>query len=173
MEKTWKPFPLYIYTHDSGDTFILPTSRNMLSIQETRANLERELEVAESKAQTQLAQSLRESIERIDRQNEDVLSRTETLKSDEKTVRKDYFVSEPSFDEYITAEEASKDWVNGEPKISDSRLARYLLGNNVKLGDIVLTREQVGQMKFAEINVLWTEIKTMLYPNSERLPFLN
>lgn len=166
-EQTWRSFPLDIYVAENGDKFILPTNRDSYAMRETIRRLEGEIAATSDESRKK---TLQETLKRTQEHVDSTLSVADKLR--EKATRKNYSVREPSFGEYLHAEEQSKDFIVGEPRVDQSQLSLRLMANRVKLDDRILGETEVGEIEYSEAQKLYNEICVMLYPNNDRLPFL-
>jgi hypothetical protein len=169
IEREWRSFPLYIYQH-GDETFILPTDRELRASAEVISQIESDIEIAKrdgDNGQVKMLEGrLKYAISSADRLKDCV----ERLKPEAK--KKPYLLGWPTFGEFMKAEDDAKDWIGGIPQINESRLALKILGGKIKLENIVYTEENVGNLPPTEARKLWEEMKAMVNPNTDRLPFL-
>jgi hypothetical protein len=173
MAKYWKDVPLYVYTDPkTKDRFILPTDRDFFNLDESKNKVLEQIDLAKAKSDNSRVKVLTDTIESLELTTEKLKEKFNELK--DKSELRNYKVAEPEFDEFVTAEEKAKDWINGEPKINEGILAKQIFAaGNLKLDDEVLTEDQVKKMRYPEINKLWVEVQAMIYPDVNRLAFLN
>lgn len=169
-EREWRAFPIYIFTTSDGEKFMLPTDRDLNSIDEQIQQAQSNLNRAKEKNSIDQVKLFEAQVEALMFNKERLVSTVEKLKP--LSTKKDYHLSWPDFGEFTMAEEDSKDWIAGEPRVNEAQLSLNILGGRVRRDGIELTKEQVKSLDLQEAKKLWEEMKAMIYPNSERLPFL-
>lgn len=190
---TWVEFPLFIYHHPDGD-FLLPTEQTISASKENIAKVQSDLNQALSNLNTTSAELaakasnpgakltpeegraawLADVVADTEKRLEELIDRSEKLKSDPKTTAYRYEIIKPSYGDYQQAKEDSNDWVVGEPRPNDDKLSIKCLANRVKLNGIIQTETDIKSIEEPMIGeALWLKQKSMMFPNPERLPFLS
>lgn len=171
-DANWKDVPLYLYTSPDQEEFILPTDREFRLIEEQINQMEAGLQDLKDqhadkdriKANESMLFTARANLQRL-------RDKCEELKPQSKQLA--YAIKKPGYAEFLSAEEACKDWIVGEPRINESLLAIKAMANHVRKGETVLNETQVGEMPYPEARKIWEEFQFFMYPNHQRLPFLN
>ena len=172
MANEWTPFPLLIFEYSAREKFVLPTERDLTTAQEAIDRTIDDLRIARERNSVKRAEFLEMQLEASETNLERLKNTIAKLTPKAKV--KDYSLGYVDFSEYTKAEEDSKDWLNtNDSRINEAKLALNLLGNHVKLGDIILDKNQVGKLAYNEIQALYQEVRAMTFPNPDRLPFLN
>lgn len=169
-ERKWRAFPLHVYEQE-GEEFVLTTSRDQKLATEATAQIVNDIELHRSRNDEERVKLAELTLARHKRNVEILVERTETLRS--QAVEHRFELAKPTYGEFLDAEELSKDWVNGEPRVNESKLSLVLLQGHVKLDGEVFDDRAVRDLSPEIGSRLWNELKAMAYPNPERLPFLN
>jgi hypothetical protein len=170
IEREWRDFPLYVYVTEDNERFVLPTERDLKMSTESVNQLMSDIDQAQKQGKDDQVKLLQGALERGRFARERLIAAIEDCKS--KAVLRPFKISWPTFGEFLKAEEDSKDWISGEPRIDESKLALNVLAGRVMLDGMPLGREQVQALRYDEAKRLWEEMKAMVYPNTDRLPFL-
>ena len=165
----WRPFDLFIYSHEAGD-FLLPTELDLESIDETKRKIA--LDLSREKDQETI-KVFKQAIEDLDYKKADILRVSKKLETDPKTKKKVVEIRKPSYGEYLDGCSEATDWVTGEQRVNDSRLSLILMNGRVKIDGVVLDTQGIKNLDPDEGSYLWRRMKTIMFVNPDRLPFLN
>lgn len=174
-DKKWVPFPLYIFSHEDGD-FLLPTTQTISASWETVNKIKQDLEAAEAveKPDPVRVEYLRKWHQDATDRVKAMIATAEELKTDPRTIAYKYELHKPPYGEYVRAQEESNDWFLGEPKPNDAKLGVKCLAGNLRLNGKELNEEEVKAIEDPVVGeALWHKLKSMMFPNPERLPFLS
>lgn len=166
MANTWLEFRFHILGAGPEDRAYIPSDRQIRTAEEQIVSLQAKLD-DEVDPRTQGV--LTRSIEQAKRGLEQAQSLVKDYR--EVATEKVYLVREPTFGEFIEAEERAKEWVDGTPRIDRSKFLRSILHERVQYGGNILKPSEINELPVWEGTELGQFVEALCYPDSNRIPF--
>lgn len=168
--REWYPFPIHAFQRE-GTYHIVPTDRDVQSLISAKNRTAETMADLPPEDPENLKEGFVKLLESYEAQIEKVKKEIATLRDRAEIVFK-FELSEPTFGEFLDAEERSKDFINGEPRVDEGKLSVYLMSNRVRRDGKELSGEEIKSLPFVVARKLWEEVKARVYPDPARISFL-
>jgi hypothetical protein len=169
-EKKWKPFPMFIFTGEDGEDYIVANDRQIELLGQQVLAKEQELADAKDRKDKDTIKMLEYAVKAIRGAFDRTKKRADIMRP--KCTKKEFEIAKPDFGYYIQAQEESKNYIDGEPRVDKSKLMLHMLAGHVMRDGDILEQGAVESLDPQIALVLWGEMESRLFPDPDRLPFL-
>jgi hypothetical protein len=169
----WIEFPLYILKDVEGRTALIPNDIQINGLRSQQLLAQKELAAVPKEADPNGAEVrlIKSQLAYLSSRIQNIVENLVPLRSQaEKIV---YYIKEPTFNDQLMAENASREIEDGKPVINNQKLMLKTMANNVKKGETILDEAGVGGLSSREAVALWTEIQSRLQVDEALIPFWN
>jgi hypothetical protein len=166
MSREWYPFPIHTIRVD-GVLHVVPNERDIRSLQAARDRaIEEASDVHPEDPDREIKEKMAKDLtDRFDKDIEKIQATISAMSEHSSVQKMEFELSEPGFGEYLAAEERSKDFINGVPRVNESQLSLHLMSNRVRLNGKELTAEDIKNLPVPIAKALWEEVRARVFQN--------